>query len=89
MKKRRRFFVYVVQARDETLYTGIARDTDKRLGVHLNGAGSRYLRGRAPLKLVYREIRFGLSSALKREAEIKKLSRKQKLRLIDEDNRSE
>ena len=80
--KRARWFVYIVTTSNQTLYTGIARDADKRLDEHRAGRGSRYLRGRAPLKMVYKEARFGRSSALKREAQIKSLTRKQKLELI-------
>jgi putative endonuclease len=71
-----------VRASDGTLYTGIARDVQKRLSAHVSGKGSRYLRGRAPIELVYREPHLNRSSALKREAQIKKLTRAQKQRLI-------
>jgi putative endonuclease len=84
---RPRWFVYIIQAADHSLYTGIARDLAKRIETHVRGKGSRYLRGRSPYKVVYRESRFGLSSALKREAQIKKLTRLQKLELIREDHK--
>ena len=64
------------------MYTGITPSIEKRLQKHLSGKGSRYLRGRSPLKLVYREARIGRSSALKSEARIKSLTRIQKLELI-------
>jgi putative endonuclease len=87
-KKLLRWFVYVLRAVDGTLYTGIARDTAKRLGAHGSKKGSRYLRGRGPYELVHREVRFGRSSASKREAEIKSLSRQKKLELIRENHAS-
>ena len=80
--KRLRWHVYILQASDQTLYTGIARDASKRLLAHNTKKGSRYLRGRAPYEIVYREIRFGRSSASKREAQIKNLTRGQKKELI-------
>ena len=80
--RRLRWFVYILQAADRTLYTGIARNVDKRLQTHLSGRGSRYLRGKTPLKLIYKEVRFGRSSALKREAGIKNLTRTQKMELV-------
>lgn len=83
-KKRLRWFVYIVRATDGTLYTGIARDIAKRLQTHGSGKGSRYLRGRGPYTLVHHEVRFGLSSALKREIQIKDLTRAQKEDLIRE-----
>ena len=85
--RRKRWFVYIVRAADETLYTGIARDVARRLLTHGSGKGSRYLRGRSPLRIVYRESLSGRSSALKREAQIKKFTRRQKLELIDENHK--
>ena len=70
-----------MRAGDGTHYTGIARNIQKRLTAHRSGKGSRYLRGRGPLKIVYRETISGQSSALKREASIKRLSRARKLAL--------
>lgn len=87
--KRLRWFVYILRASDDTLYTGIARDAEKRLRSHNTKKGSKYLRGKGPYELVYREIRFGRSSASKREAQIKSLTRTQKKELILEDHRSQ
>ncbi len=86
-KKRLRWFIYIVEASDGTFYTGIARDVTKRLQTHDSGKGSRYLRGRGPYTLVHREVRFGLSSALKREVQIKNLTRTQKEELIHASNK--
>ena len=76
--------VYILQCADRTLYTGIARDLQKRLRQHNGEAvgGPRYTRGRRPVRLVWSDVAPDRSTALKREASIKKLSRPEKLRLI-------
>lgn len=76
------YYVYILQCRDGTLYTGIAADVQKRLAVHNSGKGAKYTRSRLPVTLLYEETQPDKSAALKRELEIKKLSRAQKLRLI-------
>ncbi|MDD3844856.1 MAG: GIY-YIG nuclease family protein [Syntrophorhabdaceae bacterium] len=76
-------FVYILECSDKTLYTGWTVNMQKRLKEHNEGrAGARYTRGRRPLKLVYKELCSTRSDALKREREIKKLSRTRKLLLI-------
>lgn len=75
-------FVYILRCGDGTLYTGVARDVERRLGQHRRGKGARYTRGRGPLELVYREKRASLSDALVREAEIKRWKRARKEKLI-------
>lgn len=72
----------MVQCSDGTLYTGWTNDLKKRLEKHNAGKGARYTRGRLPVKLVYYEVFATKSEAMKREAQIKKLSRKQKLSFI-------
>ena len=74
--------VYILSCADGTLYTGIARDAERRLQVHNSGRGAKYTRSRLPVLLVYRETQPDKSAALRREAEIKRLSRTEKLRLI-------
>jgi len=76
------WYLYILRCRDNTLYTGITTDVAKRLEAHRSGKGAKYTRGRGPLDLVYREICGSHSEALKREAEVKKLSREEKLVLI-------
>ena len=76
--------VYVLQCADGTLYTGVARDLQKRLLQH-NGAqagGSKYTRGRRPVQLMWSDTAADRSVAQQREAAIKKLSKGEKLRLI-------
>ena len=74
--------LYILRCGDGSLYTGITTDVEKRLAVHRSGKGAKYTRGRGPLELVYREECADHSAALKRELEIKKLSREEKEQLI-------
>ena len=76
------WYLYILRCKDDTLYTGITKDVEKRLEMHRRGSGAKYTRGRAPLELVYREICGSHSAALKREREVKALSRWEKLELI-------
>ena len=75
--------VYILLCADGTLYTGIARDAERRLKIHNSGRGAKYTRSRLPVQLLYRENQPDKSSALRREWEIKHLSRSEKLRLIE------
>lgn len=74
--------LYILLCGDGTLYTGIARDADKRLEMHRSGKGAKYTRGRGPLRMVYREQCLDHTAALRRELEIKRLTRHQKEALI-------
>lgn len=76
--------LYILRCKDDSLYTGITTDVEKRLEAHRSGKGAKYTRGRGPLELVYREECGTHSDALKRELEIKALTRKQKQLLIAE-----
>ena len=74
--------VYMIEASDGSYYTGITTDLDRRFREHLEGrGGARYFRGRKPVGVVYTEGGHCRSSALKREAAIKKLGKADKLRL--------
>ena len=75
-------YTYILRCSDDTLYTGWTNNLQKRLQMHNAGKGARYTRGRLPVKLVYYEIFATKTEAMKREAQIKKLSRKQKLAFI-------
>ncbi|GIT97970.1 GIY-YIG nuclease family protein [Sulfurovum sp. TSL1] len=78
------YYVYIVKCADETLYTGIAKELERRIDEH-NGSekGAKYTRVRRPVTLVYSEEYTDRSLASKREYEIKKkMSRAEKLRLI-------
>ena len=76
------WYLYILRCKDETLYTGITTDVEKRLEQHRSGKGAKYTRGRAPLELVYQESCADHSAALKREREVKALPREEKLILI-------
>ena len=67
---------------DGSLYTGITVDVEKRLAAHRSGKGAKYTRGRGPLELVYTEDCGDHSTALRREWEIKALSKEEKEKLI-------
>ena len=81
------WFVYMLRCGDGSLYTGYTDDVSRRLAVHQSGKGAKYTRSRLPVELVYREELPDKSSALRREAAIKKLTRQQKLELIAEKER--
>jgi len=74
--------VYVLRCRDGSLYTGITNNLPRRLRAHRAGRGAAYTRSRLPLRLVYVERRRSRGAALRREAAIKRLPRRQKLSLI-------
>ena len=76
--------VYIVRCADGSLYTGIAKDVERRLEQHNAGTASRYTRSRLPVSLEYRESQPNQSMALKRELAIKSLTRRAKERLIGE-----
>ena len=74
--------LYMLRCCDRSLYTGITTDLEKLIGAHNAGKGAKYTRGRGPLELVYEEVCGDHSAALKRELEIKGLSREEKLKMI-------
>jgi putative endonuclease len=80
------WFVYIVRCADNTLYTGITRDTQRRVQEHNadNRLGARYTRARRPVALVYREGHASRAAAAQREAAIKQLPRWRKEILIGE-----
>ena len=76
------YYVYLLRCGDGTLYTGCTNDLRRRLAVHNAGKGAKYTRSRLPVSLVYWESLPDKSSALRRDSAIKRLSRAQKLSLI-------
>ncbi len=76
------WFVYILRCGDGTLYTGVTDDVQRRLAAHRAGKGAKYTRGRGPLELVYTQEQPDKSAALRREVQIKKLTRPQKEQLI-------
>ncbi len=76
------YWAYMVECKYGTYYAGWTNDIDKRIAAHNNGTGAKYLRGKGPVKLVYKKK---FSSALKAQAQerlIKLLTRKQKEALV-------
>ena len=76
------WFVYIAECKGSTLYTGIAKDVDRRINEHNTTKKCRYTRFRKPIKLVYQECCKNYNLARKRESEIKTFSRKDKLELV-------
>jgi putative endonuclease len=73
---------YIVECRDNTLYCGYSNDVEKRVSNHNKGVGAKYTKTRLPVKLVYSECFDTKSEAMKKEYQIKQLTRQQKLILI-------
>jgi putative endonuclease len=78
------YFLYLLKCSDGSLYCGITTDVERRFGEHKAGKGGNYTRSHKVLKVVYTEKCKDRSTALKREAAIKKLSRQEKIKLIKE-----
>jgi predicted GIY-YIG superfamily endonuclease len=76
------WYVYIIEASDGSLYTGVTTDVERRFNEHCGTKGARFFRGRKPIKVVYTENHPDRGSAQRREAEIKKLKRVCKLELI-------
>ncbi len=76
------FFVYFLECSDGSYYCGYTKDLDKRLKKHNEGSASKYTRVRLPVKLIYSEAQSTQLGAMRRELELKKLSRKKKEALI-------
>ena len=79
MEKDKTWIVYILRCNDDTLYTGITDNIEKRLKMHNAGTGAKYTRGRGPLELQYTEICSDKSAALRREIAVKRLSKAEKL----------
>lgn len=75
-------FVYILRCADGSLYTGIAKDLERRLGAHRAGRASRYTRSRLPVVLVWSREVESWSLALQEELRIKRLSRAEKEALL-------
>jgi len=77
------FSVYILKCRDNSLYTGISNDVKKRMETHMKGKGSKYVRTRRPFRLVHLEEYETKSQALKREYEIKQMTRYEKIAILN------
>ena len=78
------WYVYMLRCGDGSLYTGVTDSVERRLAAHRSGKGAKYTRGRGPLELAYTEEVPDRSAALRREYQIKSLSRSEKERLVQE-----
>ncbi len=76
-------YTYIVECNDKTLYTGYTNNLEKRIKVHNEKKGAKYTRGRTPVSLKYWEEFDNKADAIKREYEIKEMSRGKKLELIN------
>lgn len=76
------WLVYIILCSDNSLYTGITTDCERRFRQHASGRGARYFRGRQPLQVVYLEHDHSRSSAARREAAIKAMNRADKELLV-------
>lgn len=79
----KQWILYMLECKDGTLYTGITDDLPRRMQAHASGKGAKYTRGRGPLTLRYTENCQDHSQALRREIQIKRLTKKEKLALFE------
>lgn len=77
--------VYIILCSDDSLYTGITTDVERRYRQHQTGQGAKYFRGRKPVRLIYLVSGHDLGAAIRSEARIKGLKRAEKCRLISSD----
>ena len=80
-------YVYIIKCKDKSLYTGWTNNLEERFKEHSEGRGAKYTKGRGPLELVYFEEYEDKIDAMKREWKIKKLNKKDKLKLINNFNK--
>jgi len=78
------WFLYMIRCHNGNLYTGISTDVERRLTQHQSGKGAKSLRGKGPLKLVYQKKIGSRSGALKAESTIKKLTKTEKEKLLQQ-----
>jgi len=75
------WYVYLLVCQDKSIYTGITTNLERRLKQHNSGRASKYTRSRLPVEMVYSEKHASRTDALKKEAQVKKLSRQRKIDL--------
>ena len=78
----KKYYTYILRCGDDTLYTGFTTDLEHRLQTHNAGKGAKYTKARLPVEIIYHEEYPTKEEAMRREAAIKKLTRKQKIELI-------
>lgn len=77
----KKYFAYLVECADGSLYCGYTNDLEKRISAHNQGKGAKYTKGRRPVKLVYAEEFATKQEAMRREYRIKRLTRAEKIAL--------
>ena len=82
MQKTHEWYVYIIRCRGKSLYTGITTDVERRLAEHQDNTGAKYLRGRGPLDLVFKQRVGPKSRALQVERKIKRLPKQRKEALV-------
>jgi len=82
MKRTGSYYVYIVKCKGGTYYTGSTNDLENRIMLHNSGRGAKYLRGKAPVELVYTRGCRDFKNALRAERDIKKLSHKEKEEIV-------
>jgi len=82
-----KWYVYILRCVDDTLYTGITNNIDRRLKAHNAGTASKYTRSRRPVTMIYQEEAETKGDALRRELAIKTMTRSQKQSLIEQLNK--
>ena len=78
-----KFYTYILKCADNSLYCGYTNELEKRIETHNSGKGAKYTKTRLPVELIYFEEFDNKSDALKREHEIKKMKREEKIKLIE------
>ncbi len=82
MKRHGKFYVYIVEDKNGTYYTGYTNDLEERIKLHNNGYGAKFLRGKGPIKLVFvKEYRY-YKNVLNAERSVKKLRRREKEEMV-------
>lgn len=79
----KKYYTYIILTEKNTFYCGYTDDVQKRFQAHLEGKGAKYTRANKPVRLVYQKEFDTKSDAMKEEARIKKLTHKEKLKLIN------
>lgn len=80
------YTLYILRCKNNSLYTGITNNLEHRLKIHQEGKGSKYVNAHLPFQLVYTEKCEDKSTALKREVEVKRLTKKEKELLVGQSN---
>lgn len=81
-----KYYIYILKCADNTFYIGSTNNVDKRLATHNAGKGAKYTKNRLPVKLLYFEEHLNKSEALKREYELKQMTRRKKEKFLSEKN---